>query len=100
METGLNLQQAETMVRQRAAVQEQQYALKHPADTKLQMDSVRRSHTFRSLQKESRDDYLLRHKVYLQSAEDVVKTLILFSNVLPEMLHAIQLWYDRFIHRK
>ena len=45
MEHGLNLQQAETMVRQRAAVQEQQYALKHPGHTKLQMDAVRKGHT-------------------------------------------------------
>ena len=67
METGLNLQQAETMVRQRAAVQEQQYALKHPADTKLQMESVRRSHTFANKQrKPSKRKHLLRHKVYLK----------------------------------
>jgi len=75
-------------------VQEQQYALKHLADTKLQMDSVRRSHTFANKQqkpskrKQGQLPPNIRHKVYLQSAEDVVKTLILFSSALPEMLHA------------
>ena len=45
MESGLNLQHAETMVHQKAAVQEQQYALKHPVDSKLQMDAVRKGYT-------------------------------------------------------
>ena len=44
LEPGLNLQLVEKMVRHRAAVQEQQYALKHSVDAKLQMNSAR-SHT-------------------------------------------------------